>query len=123
MILQNLPLVIQQALKSPLEQKHGAIFISRRGEILGAGFNCFTSRLDFVFEYTPRLSTHAESSAIRYIPKSQLIQGTIVVIRLRSSGKLGLSKPCKKCIGLLSRRKIYRVLYSNNKGNFECLYL
>lgn len=118
-----IPLAIQQAKKSPLEQKHGAVFISHRGEVLGAGFNCFTSRLDFVSSNTPRLSKHAESSAILHIPRNRLLEGSLLVIRLRSSGTLALSKPCRKCLGLLSRRGLTKIIYSTQEGTLSTLYL
>lgn len=71
-------------------------------------------------------TTHAEANAIMNLPprpkKKHLKKIDILVIRTSSFGKIGISKPCIKCLidmSTLPQKRGYvikNVLYSNNDG-------
>lgn len=75
-------------------------------------------------------STHAEANAIAKLPprprnKKHLLKVNILVIRTSQTGKIGISKPCIKCIldmMTLPIKKGYiikNILYSNEFGTIE----
>lgn len=70
---------------------------------------------------------HAEQDTINKLPclpkKKSYMNVNILIIRISKTGKLGISKPCDKCIRamkMLPERKGYKiqnVYYTDNNGN------
>jgi len=100
------------AKRSNREQRHASI-IFNCGNPVAWGFN------------NPR--EHAEEVAVRhienYLGNIVFKKPTMVNIRLTRAGKIGLSKPCPACLDLLKEKKFRKVIYSNNKGGFDEIYL
>ena len=63
---------------------------------------------------------HAENNCIRMIRTQKQRKNhnlTMVVLRFdRARENLLLSRPCSRCVDLLNNHHIYRVVYSNDKG-------
>lgn len=102
-----------QANKSTMLHRHGAVIVGKNGEILGQGFNHYTSF------YSHQFSMHAEIAAIQNMKKKKrgFIQPedlTMIVVRV--AGKEGsytmLSKPCCNCKREIQKIGIKRVFYS-----------
>lgn len=72
-------------------------------------------------------TTHAEHDAIEKLPclpkKKSLENVHLLVIRISKTGKLGISKPCCKCVNMLKTwpmkkgYKIQNIYYSSHDGN------
>jgi deoxycytidylate deaminase len=99
---------ISLAKKSTMLQKHGAIIISKNGEILGQGFNTLSNFMSHQW------SCHAEISALLSIKnkREKLVDASLLVVRIGNDGEVKLSKPCEKCRKEISKFGIKRVFYS-----------
>jgi deoxycytidylate deaminase len=99
---------LQLAGKSSMNQKHGAVILGRNGEIIGEGFNHFSSFMCHSW------SCHAEIAALLSIKnkKEKLVDATLVVVRLGSDNEPKLSKPCDKCRKEINKFGIKKVFYS-----------
>ena len=75
-------------------------------------------------------TTHAEANAIANLPprprnRKHLLKVNILVIRTSQTGKIGISKPCIKCIidmMTIPQKRGYiikNILYSNEFGTIE----
>lgn len=70
---------------------------------------------------------HAEASALASARRAGhedcIRYGRLTVLRFLSSGKIGLSKPCKHCLRILqdSGLKAKNIYYSSNDGQIERL--
>jgi hypothetical protein len=94
--------------------------------ILSVGINFYKSSLT-------DCSTHAERNALDKLPTvkklKRLVKIDILVIRTSSTGVLGMSKPCSKCISDMSiypQRKGYsirNIYYSGEDGEIICTNL
>ena len=71
-------------------------------------------------------SIHAERNAINKLPNNKLkkiIKINIIVIRVSSTGIIGMSKPCSKCVrdmSIFPNKKGYtidKIYYSDENGN------
>ena len=123
----EIEVIISQAEKSPMQYRHGAALI-KKGKILGKGYNIFclpaSSKMKNLFlPNRKRPSIHAEMSCLKGLRHDQIRGSTVYVVRLSRSGELKLSFPCKRCISLLTRKGIKKVMYSKNDGSFGAIYL
>lgn len=99
---------IALANKSTMMQKHGAIILSKNGDIIGQGFNHYASFMSHSW------SCHAEIAALLNIKnkREKLIDATLVVVRIGSDNIVKMSKPCEKCKKEIIKFGIKRVFYS-----------
>ena len=100
---------IEQARKSNLRCKHGAIIV-KNNKIVSRGYN------RYLYYYGDKVtsSIHAEVDAIRNCyPKSNLNGAVLYVIRVRFDGTTTISKPCKGCYNAISKTGLSGVYYSN----------
>jgi len=123
----EIEIVINQAEKSPMQYRHGAILI-KRGDILGKGYNipCLpaSSRMKNMFlPDRKRPSIHAELSCLKGLRHDQIRGSTVFVVRVSKSGELKMSFPCKRCVSLLTRKGVKKVLYSKSGGDLGTIYL
>ena len=100
-----------QARKSILKHRHGAVLLNSRGQVINTGYNysinCPKPNID-------RRShcIHAEQAALTGL-RGQRVRGcSIVVVRTNAKDELLLSRPCKRCWNLLTRKGIQYVIYS-----------
>lgn len=108
MILHYVDLAIEQAKKSEMYHRHGAILFFRR-RVYSQGHNKFD---------TFAISTHAEiDCSLKIKDKKKLPHVYLLVIRLNGNDKLANSKPCKHCLEKLKKIGIKRVYYSDSNGN------
>lgn len=116
MISRFLNIAIEQALKSELANKHGAILFTRRS-ILSKGYNKFLNGR----QRDTSISIHAEMNCLQTIRKNvKYNKCHILVIRLNSNNKLVNSKPCQHCIESLRNTKIKNIYYSDSDGQIVC---
>ena len=66
---------------------------------------------------------HAEESAINRSSKSNIKGCTLVVLRVRRNGTLGLAKPCQDCMGRITIAGIKKVLYTDENGIMQQIKL
>jgi len=100
------------ALKSNMQQKHGAIVVYKN-KILASGYN---ERCDYMYE---NFSIHAEVSAISKLfhNKKLLELCDIYVVRIAGEAYdncLKNSKPCKSCTNFIKKHGLRNIYYSTN---------
>jgi len=100
------------ALKSNMQQKHGAIIVYKN-KIIASGFNY---RCDYM---NNNFSIHAEIAAISqmFYNKKLLELCDIYVVRIASSiydNCLKNSKPCKNCTNFINKYNLRNIYYSTN---------
>lgn len=66
----------------------------------------------YIYKNYPRMSIHAEEAALRRCTKTQ--GATIFVARVNNKNKPMMSRPCPKCMQLLTDAGIKRVVYTIN---------
>lgn len=66
---------------------------------------------------------HAEHAAINRAWRTGTEGATIVVIRLRKDGTIGMSRPCEKCVNRLIQAGIKKVIYSDSDGTLKSFKL
>jgi deoxycytidylate deaminase len=108
---------VQQAQKSTMQHRHGAIIVNKCGDILGQGYNNVHSF------YSHQYSMHAEVAAIQNLRKKNRklwVAEDLTMIVVRIGGRTGeccytkLSKPCHDCQKEIKKMGIKRVFYSVN---------
>lgn len=101
---------INQAIKSPMRSKHGAIIV-KNNKIVSKGYN----RYFYYYGHNNTSSIHAEVDAIRNcFPRTNLNGATLYVVRVRPDGTTTLSKPCKGCCRAISKTNLSGVYYTND---------
>ena len=104
---------IRQSAKVNYIFKLGAIVFNRH-RILGKGYNRVFSR-----GTEDKQGDCAEILAIKKTPSRYLNGAFIVVCRVRNSGTLGMARPCKRCMKVIAKSGIKRVIYSTPNGWME----
>lgn len=66
---------------------------------------------------------HAEHAVITRAWRTGTEGATVMVIRLRKDGTIGMSKPCPQCMTRMVGAGIKKVIYSDNDGNLKQLKL
>jgi deoxycytidylate deaminase len=96
----------------------GAVIV-RGHRVLAAGSNSIRYSKEI-----GKSTLHAEEAAIIKMLKSRrqhlLVGSDLYVTRILPSGRLGLSKPCPRCMELITAVGINRVFYTNDAGSVEC---
>ncbi len=108
-------IAIQEAEKSPMEHKHGAVVVKNRA-IIGKGHNT-----NYPDVKCGMYSLHAEISAILNcgIHKHILKNSIVCVVRINKQGDLKYSKPCENCTKFIEKYKVRRVYYSVDKNDIH----
>lgn len=114
---------IREAHKTPphMNYRHGAVLLSR-GKVVASGYN-YTLLTREVFSTRPHPGFHAEECCLASARARRVWGDTILVVRVNPRNELRLSRPCKRCLGLLRRKGVRRVLFSNDQGGIESLLL
>jgi len=102
---------------------HHVAFILRKGNILSIGNNISKTHpitMKHPYKAGEKANIHAELDSILKLRYNiQDFSGyTMVVMRLRSSGKLGLSKPCVGCQSVMNQLNFKDIYYSTNEQEF-----
>lgn len=103
-------IAIQQATKSNMRMRHGAVIL-RRNKVIATGFN--VRQVNRCAKY----SVHAEESALNSLfcinKRRKYDRLFLYVIRLMDNGSIANSKPCNNCRQKLNNMpNIVRVFYS-----------
>lgn len=107
------------ALKSNMQQKHGAVVVYKN-KIIASGYN---ERCDYMYE---NYSIHAEVAAISKLfhNKKLLELCDIYVVRVAGAefdNCLKNSKPCKSCSNFIKKHNLKNIYYSTNYRYDEML--
>lgn len=116
---QYIKLAIQQAEQSEMQARVGAVLVKNR-KVLGSGFNrpSHPQIKRKIFNYPHRAySLHAEKAATYKCLPSDVDGARLYVIRVKRSGSLALSLPCKICRKHIRKAGIKRVYFSTNGGD------
>jgi deoxycytidylate deaminase len=100
-------LAVSQALKSPMQHKHGAV-IWKNKTILGAGYNY---HLNAPTLNSRKVSIHSEKDCLTGIRGDSLYGSCVLAVRVTNSGELSDGAPCKGCRKLLRRKGVSKVYY------------
>jgi deoxycytidylate deaminase len=110
----NIDTIIQEAIKQSKKVKRkfklGAVVFNRH-RILGAGYNRVFSKGG-----DDTQGDCAEALAIKKSPAKYLNGSVILVCRVNESGSFGMSKPCSRCIKLIAKSGIKKVIFSTPSG-------
>ncbi len=105
----SIKIALREATKARHHQhKFGAVLL-RGGKPIVACHN-----FDFV---------HAEHAVINRAWRNDIVGATLLVIRVRKDGSLGMAKPCELCMNRLIQAGIKKVTYSNVIGVLESIKL
>lgn len=100
---------IQEAVRQSQKTKYvfrlGAVIFNRH-RIISGGYN----RVYF------NGANCAETLAIKKAPSKLLKGTTILVCRVNNSGTFGMSKPCGRCVKLIIKSGIKKIIYSTPDG-------
>ena len=64
---------------------------------------------------------HAEHAVLNQAWRSDIAGTTLLVIRVRKNGTLGMSRPCHLCMLRIIQAGVKRVIFSNQAGNLESI--
>lgn len=109
MKLKFIQIAIEEALKSSMRHRHGAVIIYRN-KIIGKGYN----KYDLYFKKDSVYSRHAEFEAIKNCKNKKLIpHSCLLVIRIGMNKETRMSHPCSKCMKLINKVGIRKTIYSS----------
>lgn len=109
--------IVQAGLRAAQSAQHrqhrmGAVVVQGR-KIISVGRNlCKTHSRS----KGPYQQVHAETHALSQAGTAAF-GGTLVVVRRKADGSLGISKPCKSCVEAATKAGIRRIIYANNEGS------
>lgn len=101
-----LELAVEQAKKSCHSKFHHGCVLMKNGKVLSTGYNRDTFR--------GRASEHAEEAALRDVNLRDSRGSTMLIVRVRADGTLGHSQPCKRCMNILMKRGVSKIIYSSS---------
>lgn len=108
----------QEALRGEFRYKHGVV-IAKNKEIISKGFNRNIGIDTVLSRYGLYYSMHAELDAIRRLPYE--FEDSCTLYSVRAGG--GLAKPCSRCLSVIARTSINRVVFSAGDGLFAEIFL
>lgn len=100
-----------EALRGEFRYKHGVV-IAKNKDILVRGHNRSLGLNNALVRYGVYFSLHAELDAIMKLPYR--FNDPCTLYSYREGGKL--AKPCSKCLQVISRTSITRVVFSVEPG-------
>ena len=116
----------------PVSNARLAAMVIHKGKIVSIGVNQHKSH-PFAAEYSKNpeaIFLHAETDAIykakKKLTSSELRKATLIVVRVKTSGKdtvFGLSKPCEGCTKCIQDHEIGTVIYTENSNKNEMKYV
>jgi deoxycytidylate deaminase len=116
----SMRMAAKAAKESTFKQHRLGAVIVKGGNILATGFN--TRQPSSLLKTATR---HAEASAILKLLKKgrqhDLVGSSLFVSRFTSGGRIGLSRPCDHCMGLIRSVGIKEVWYTTDEGTTERL--
>jgi len=116
----SMRMAAKAAMQSKFEQHRVGAVIVKGGNILATGFN---SRQPSSVLGTP--TRHAEGAAILTMLKEHrqhdLVGSSLYVTRFTRGGRIGLSRPCPACMGLIQAVGIRSVTYTTDEGQTEVI--
>jgi len=108
-------LAIEEAKKSQLTFKHGAVFV-KGGKIIATGHNSSRSKRGREIE----TCTHAEIDVLSKVKDAK--KGKLIIVRIPNSkeelekGNLLYSAPCMNCLQEIRKREVKEIIFSDGIG-------
>lgn len=96
---------LREANKSPHPVFKHATLIFKGGALFATGYN--------------HGDRHSEVVALGKLWPGDAKGATVVNIRIKKTGKVGMSRPCPQCQKILLDNEVRRVIYSNSQGDLE----
>lgn len=96
--------------------KHCAI-IFKNNKIISIGVNRF--RKTSPNSTTRMNSCHAEYMALGRMKPEDVKGCSMLVVRMKCSGNIGLSKPCNECQEMLKKYNMRAIYYTTDDGTIE----
>ena len=119
---------LSEATKSELLFKHGCV-ATYGGKIIARGCNtykCYSSNDDFIHE---QCSCHAEINVLRQIYYNHshkkhklnriMKKTTLYISRYSNNGESTNSAPCVKCLAVIKRLNVRKIIFNLNNEHFE----
>ncbi len=103
--------------------KHGALLVKGSNVIHFSINRNRPVRFANKFRKDNNGTLHAELGCILNLSKEVTKGCDIYVVRVLSSGKLAMSKPCDMCQAACHVMGIKRMFYTDNKGSRQCIKL
>lgn len=101
---------------SSVKRFHHGASLYRGGSIISIGWNVH-SHSTWKEELSGNIQTrHAEMQCIHGMPKSELDNSILFIVRRKMNGELGISNPCKVCAQTLNLINFKMVYYSTDEG-------
>lgn len=111
-----------EAKKSKHKQHRMGAVIVKGGRIISFGHNKLRPSKELKTE-----TIHAEEDAVLQAIKAggiqSLVSSKIYVTRFTKGGSIGLSKPCSRCMALLTSVGVRQVHYTTNDGSTATMKL
>lgn len=108
-----LELAISQAIKSPMQHKHGSV-IWKGKTIIGAGYN---HHMSAPMPNNRKVSIHSEKDCLTGLRGDQIYGSNVLAIRVTKTGQLSSGGPCKGCQKLLKRKGIKKIYWFEESGS------
>ena len=101
----------------------GAVIV-KGNKIVGKGYNKYSGKVSgFEKKYNMNLwSLHAEMNALLNTSIDNLSGAVLFVAGRKKNGNPVNSRPCNKCLKILSKTNIKKIYY-DNKGVIECILI
>lgn len=110
----------REALKSKHKQHRVGAVIVKGGRILSTGFNKIRPSKELKTE-----TIHAEEDAVLKVLRNgnhqALVGAKIYVTRFTRGGRIGLSKPCERCMALLTSVGMRSASFTTDYGTVETI--
>ncbi len=105
--------MLKRAMKAAKAAKHvyayHGVIVARGGAILATGVN--------------HHDRHAEVVALSKLWPSNRRGTTIISVRVRKTGTIGMAKPCAACEAFLRENGVKKVIYSDANGQMHTMKL
>ena len=109
------------ASQSKLKQRLGAVLL-KHGRVIGAGHNQLRHQSTLQTDHWSG-SLHAEIAcildALRKTDLKTIKGSTLMVVRLKADGSMGLALPCPACYDVIQKMGIKKIMFSTNTGMSE----
>jgi hypothetical protein len=110
MKIRLLKLAIEQALRSDLQMRHGAVVLcGKTGRVLSSACNRFGAVRRFGVIH----SVHAEVAALQNCSAENAV---LLVVRVSGDGSLMHSRPCRDCRHVMRCRGVSKCVFTDEQG-------
>jgi deoxycytidylate deaminase len=111
---------IRSAIKAALKSNHGKFRVGsailKGSSVISTGYNCRKTNPNSNTRY---FSQHGELRCLLSASGIDIAGSDIFVARVTPGGRLGMARPCEKCLEVLRKAGIRRAIYTDQSGNIR----